>query len=73
MFPALASADLLGFGRRVGSEPLYFPAATGTVGIYPDCGDFRRRTSFVELLLHLHTFKHDACILLGITFKVPFL
>ena len=73
IFLALASAAILGVGRWVVSDPLSFPAMTGTVGICPVSGCFRRCYYFVDLPRHIHTLKYITCILVVIPPKVPYL
>ena len=65
MFIALASAALLGVGQEGGLSSVTFPAMTGTVGICPKFGGFRRCSSFIDFLLDFHALKNVACVLVG--------
>ena len=70
IFLALSSAALIGVGWRGGFYHLTFPENNGTFGLCPG-GDFRRRSSFVDVLRNFHAFKFCACLLVGIPLKVP--
>ena len=56
---ALASASILGVGRRGRFSYLSFPDMTVTVGIFPN-GFFRRCSPFVYLFIDFRSLKHSA-------------
>ena len=66
----LASADLLGDGRRGGFSSLTFPDVTVTVGI---CSNwcFRRCSPFVDLFRYFHLLEHSTRLLVGFHIKIP--
>ena len=71
IFLAIYRATLLVVDRRGIFYSLTYPDMAGMVIMCPGVGDFRRFSSFVDLFHHFQALKNSACLLVGISFKVP--
>ena len=66
---AIASATLLGVGRRGGFSSLLFPDVTVTVGFFPSrC--FRRRPPFVDLFSNFYVIGYGTSFPVGLKLKI---
>ena len=66
---AIASATLLGVGRRGGFSSLLFPDVTVTVGFFPSrC--FRRRPPFVDLFRNFYVIGYGTSFPVGLKLKI---
>ena len=72
MILALVRADLLGVGWRSGCSSLFLSVITGTFVFCP-LNILGKCSSLVDCLCDFHTFEHIACIIVGPSFKIPYL